>query len=164
MAHHTLLTSRIPGNFACKEGVAATLYRFFASTLTRHFLEAWSRSFPQTIYGAMPRKSARDAALTLELAVERSLLESSQLLGFSIDLSRFFNVIPRSPMQFLLGILGVPAPIVTFWSNFLARADRLPSVAGHLGAAIPACTGVPDKKQPVSEDGILQSHYRHVYR
>ena len=124
--------------------VYSTLYRFFASTITRQVLAAWSATFPATIYGAMPRKSARDAALTLELAVEKSHLDLSRLLGFSVDLSRFFNMIPRCPMQFLLGLLGVPASVVTLWGNFLDRADRLPSVAGHLGAAIPSCTGVPE--------------------
>ena len=124
--------------------VFSTLYRFFASTITKSILQKWSEWFPKNVFGAMPGKSARDAALDVELHVERGLLNAATVLGFSVDLSRFFNAIPRAPMLYLLAHLGVPLQFVTVWTNFLASADRYPSIQGHLGAAVPSTTGAPE--------------------
>ena len=124
--------------------IFATLYRFFASAVSRQVLQHWGSSFPSSIYGALPGRSARDAALSLELEVEKSLTSNLSVLGFSVDLSRFFNLLPRPPTQFLLGLLGVPTSVVTVWSNFLRCADRYPCTGGSLGASVPASTGVPE--------------------
>ena len=131
--------------FECRPiTVFATIYRFFASTIVRLVLDRWSQWMPATIYGAMPGRSARDAALHLESEIEHALLTGQARLGFSVDLSRFFNLIPRAPVQFLLGMLGVPTSIVRVWSNFLQCNLRYPSVGGHLGAGVPSSTGVPE--------------------
>ena len=129
---------------SCVPKVFSTLYRFFASGLACALLQSWARVMPFNIYGALPGRSSRDAALALGLQVESALDVAEPLQGYSIDLSRFFNTVPRAPTLFLMHHLGAPASLLRMWGGFLQRSFRHPVLNGHYGAAVPSSKGIPE--------------------
>ena len=124
--------------------VYSALWRLFASGLSKAVLQDWTQWFAVGVMGAMPHRSSRDASLTLELTVESCLRDAVEALGFAVDLSRFFNLLPRAPLFFLLHHLQVPEPLLHVWETFLGRADRFPNIGSHMGVGIPAGNGVPE--------------------
>ena len=122
--------------------VCATIYRLFATTVTRQVLGQWAAWLPEGLKGSVPGRSSRDTALNVELDVEHALRANQPLMGFSIDLKKFFNKIPRPPVLFLLSVMGVPDDILTVWSSFLDKGDRVPLLGGHHGVPIPSSNGV----------------------
>ena len=122
--------------------VCATIYRLFATVITRQVLDQWAKWLPEGLKGAIPGRSSRDTALGIELAVEQALLRKASLMGLSLDLKKFFNKIPRPPILFLLSHMGLPDTILSVWGDFLERGFRLPSIRGHLGVPIPSMNGV----------------------
>ena len=121
--------------------VCATIYRLFATTVTRQVLRQWACWLPPGLKGAIPGRSSRDSAICVELQVEQALRSRSSLMGFSVDLQKFFNKIPRAPTLFLLSHMGLPSNVLQVWSRFLVQGDRLPSIGGHLGVPIPSSNG-----------------------
>ena len=99
---------------------------------------------PTGLMGAMPQRSCRDSALDLELQLEEALGSNIPLMGFAVGLHRFFNLLPRAPIFFMLHHLRVPEAIMQVWDHFLQKADRHPSIQQHLGVAIPSTNGVPE--------------------
>ena len=122
--------------------VCATIYRLFATVITRQVLEQWAEWLPEGLKGAIPGRSSRDTALGIELSVEQALLRKASLMGLSLDLKKFFNKIPRPPILFLLSHMGLPDAVLSVWGDFLQRGFRLPSIRGHLGVPIPSTNGV----------------------
>ena len=124
--------------------VLSTVYRLFASAITRELLAQWSRHLPSGIYGALPGRASRDAALNMELRIEDALDASSSLQGLSLDLSKYFNTIPRAPAIFLLTHLGTPPDVASLWHQFLGDVERHPLINGHCGSSIPSTAGLPE--------------------
>ena len=122
----------------------SSLYRFYSCAIARAVLAQWATCLPSGIYGALPGRSARDAALALELKVEEALLSEVRLQGLSVDLRQFFNTVPRAPAIYLMAHLGMPADVLTVWHNFLDDAHRHPVINGHYGFAILSSTGIPE--------------------
>ena len=124
--------------------VFANLYRMWASGVAKAILQNWATWLPDGVKGSIPGRSVRDLSLSLECRVERSLLERSTLAGFSIDIIKCFNQLPRLPLRFLLGHLQVPEPVLHAWFDFLDSCQRLPVFLGGLGSPIMSTTGMPE--------------------
>ena len=124
--------------------VFANLYRLWASGVAKAILQHWASWLPEGVKGSIPGRSVRDLSLSLECRIERSLVERLPLAGFSIDIIKCFNQVPRLPLRFLLGHLQVPEPVLHAWFDFLESCQRLPVFLGGLGAPIMSTTGMPE--------------------
>ena len=124
--------------------VFANLYRMWASGVAKAILQHWASWLPAGVKGSIPGRSVRDLSLSLECRIERSLVERLPLAGFSIDIIKCFNQVPRLPMRFLLGHLQIPEPVLHAWFDFLESCQRLPVFLGGLGAPIMSTTGMPE--------------------
>ena len=124
--------------------VFATLYRFWSSTMCTALLRQWARWLPEGVMGCVPGRSVRDLSLQIELQVERSHLLKSPFGGFSIDIIKCFNQLPRLPLRFLLGHLQVPEEVLVPWFDLLDHCHRLPVFLGSIGVPLTSTTGMPE--------------------
>ena len=138
--------------------ILATSYRLWAGVAARGILCNWSTWFPDHIFGCLPGRSSRDLSLSLECLIERARLEQSPLLGFSIDIVKAFNNLPRLPLRALLEHLQVPPDIVETWFAFLDCVLRHPTFHNDLGVGLMSTTGAPEG-DPLSVIGMLALCY-----
>eukprot|EP00439_Symbiodinium_sp_Y106_P047455 s3639_g6.t1 len=124
--------------------VFSNLYRFWASTCARAVLRHWSTWLPASVSGSVPGRSARDVSMCIECHVEQALLRHEPLAGFSLDIIKCFNQVPRAPMRQLLLHLGLPAALVETWMSFLASITRHTVFHESLGLPIGSTTGLPE--------------------
>ena len=124
--------------------VFSNLYRFWASTCARAVLRNWSTWLPASVSGSVPGRSARDVSMCIECHVEQALLRHEPLAGFSLDIIKCFNQVPRAPMRQLLLHLGLPAALVETWMSFLASITRHTVFHESLGLPIGSTTGLPE--------------------
>ena len=91
------------------------------------------------------RLSAREISeghLLVELRVEQALHAAEDLLGFSLDLTKYYNFIPRAPGLWLMQMLGCPSKPLQLWGQCLQNFERLPRFHAHLRVALPSQNGV----------------------
>ena len=124
--------------------IFATLCRLWASTTAKSILRHWSKWMPWEVRGCLPNREARDISFALECLVEQALYNKQALTGFSIDIVKCFNQIPRLPLRKLLSHLGMPGHVLSLWFDFLAKTERCPSFHGCMGTGLPSTTGVPE--------------------
>ena len=124
--------------------IFGTTYRLWSSILARQILAQWAAWLPFEVAGGVPLRNVRDISYCIQALVEESLASSQPLAGFSIDLVRCFNHLPRAPIGALLKHLGVDAHLVAMWLNFLSVAQRSAMLAGSLCSPFGASTGVPE--------------------
>ena len=149
LARATVSTlAKVPQPLGMQHGrpitVFANLYRLWASGVAKAVLEHWSHWLPRGVMGSVPGRSVRDLSLALECQIELHLLASTPFAGFSIDVVKCFNQLPRVPLRFLLAHLGFPEPVLHAWFDWLDCCHRLPVFNGSIGPPVLSCTGMPE--------------------
>ena len=124
--------------------IFATLYRLWASVAAQTILRHWSRWLPWSVRGSLPQREARDISYALEAMIESALSRNEPLAGFSVDIVKCFNQLPRLPLRRLLSHLGFPSEVLALSFDFLARTERAPCFLGSLGPGLSSTTGVPE--------------------
>ena len=126
--------------------VLATLYRVWSSALARALLQQWSVWLPSGIRGSLPHRGPRrDISLAVELQVERAIRAKQGIAGFSVDIIKYFNHIPRAPAACVLQMMGCPTDALQVWISALSCIERLPKFGKHYGAALPSTCGAPEE-------------------
>ncbi|CAE7631403.1 unnamed protein product, partial [Symbiodinium sp. CCMP2456] len=124
--------------------VFSTLYRVWASVVTREILQAWSQTFPPAVMGSMPGKACRDLSYRQQHWIERALLTGTPRHGFSLDIIKCFNQLGWPAIEGLLVRLGVPGPVVHFWIDCLRKLRRHTSFLGDLSKGTKCFNGAPE--------------------
>ena len=124
--------------------VLSTIYRLWSSVAARAILRKWASWLPISVCGSIPNRSSRDVAYVIEAQVEKALLSKQPKHGFSLDIIKCFNQLPRVPLEHLLKHLHFPEHILTMWMDFLKRLERRSVFHGDLGFPFPSTTGVPE--------------------
>ena len=124
--------------------IFSTLYRIWASVVTRQILKQWQVQFPAAVAGSMPHRSCRDLSYAQQHKIECALVFSHRRLGASIDLVKCFNQIPWQPAIHLLVALGVPAGIASFWVDCLGKLRRHACFCGDFGPGLQCWNGAPE--------------------
>ena len=106
--------------------IYASIYRLWSSIAARAVLQQWSLWLPEPVSGCVPGRSVQDISYFLQAQIEVSLLEKTPLGGFSLDIIKAFNHVPRAPALQLLRWLGVPREVVNLWQDFLSKSQRCP--------------------------------------
>ena len=124
--------------------IFSTLYRLWASVAAQSILRHWAAWMPWGVRGSLPNRDARDISYTLECLIEKALAEKTPLAGFSIDIVKCFNQLPRLPLRKLLSHLGFREEVLQLWFQLSACVERAPAFLGSLGSGLPSTTGVPE--------------------
>ncbi|CAE7355188.1 unnamed protein product [Symbiodinium sp. CCMP2592] len=124
--------------------VYATVYRLWSSVAARAILQQWATWMPESVRGCLPGRGAREVSLVIQVMLESALLTGQAMGGFSLDIVKCFNQIPRQPLRQLLQHLHVPSDILEIWFQFLECNTRFALFHGDLGTPIASTTGVPE--------------------
>ena len=84
------------------------LWRLWAGILARQLLQAWACAKIPGVHGALPGWSVSDACMRIQLAIESAHETSAPIAGFTLDLIKAFNGLPRRPALRTLKKLGCP--------------------------------------------------------
>ena len=124
--------------------VFACTYRLWASLVAKQILSSWSTWLPEAVAGCVPHRSVQDISYFLQAEIEAALCSGEPKGGFSLDIIKAFNNVPRAPVIALLQHLGVPQSVACLWQDFLGKAQRCAEFLGGLGSPFGATTGVPE--------------------
>ena len=124
--------------------ILSVLVRMASKLVADQVLKQLSLWLPSGISGGLPNKGVKDLSLLQQFAIEKALHSSSTLGGFTLDLSKAFNRIPRKPLKFLFQAFGIPSEATDFWFANLEHLVRLPQCKGTLGPEIASSAGIPE--------------------
>ena len=124
--------------------VLSALYRCWGSLVATQLLKAWATFLPAGICGGVPGRSSHDLSYQLQHALEVAYLSGEELTGFTLDLTKCFNLLPRCPMIRLIRHLGCPPDLAEFWGRCLGRMQRHTVFHGDTSCGIPSTTGLPE--------------------
>ena len=99
---------------------------------------------PPTALGFLPGRETTDFWWQLETMIELACLGDSDFCGYSTDLEKAFNALPRYPIMAIAAQLGFPRSILLPWSKFLAGLSRHFIVRRHVGPAVCSSSGFPE--------------------
>ena len=103
--------------------IMSTLWRLCARVLTLQLLAQWGQLLPSSILAFLPGRSSLDLGYWLLHSVEEALLTDTAVSGFTLDLQKAVNNLPRLPCLELLRRMGVPSSAVEFWHKSLSKAS-----------------------------------------
>ena len=124
--------------------VTSLLWRWWASTLARQVLAKWANTLPPSVKGGVPNSSVQDLAMQTHLAIERAHAGGTPIAGFTLDITKCFNCIPRRPTGMLFSRLGIPENLIKIWYGSLKRLTRVIDIGGNLSQPLWATTGLPE--------------------
>ena len=135
-----------PGNKLGADGyrpivLFSLIYRTWSGIRARGLLQWLEGIMQHEACGFLPGHEAAELWYSLEAAVEVAVQGSEDLCGFSTDLVKCFNNIPRRPVFQLARRLGVPACILVPWQDFLDRVRRRFKIRDHVGEPIMSTSG-----------------------
>ena len=139
------------------------LYRLWAMASSRATL-ATLASFASThTYGFVPSKRTSDLWFLLQAAIEASGGGDDPIAGYNLDLVRCFNCLPRQPLFFVVGRLGMGEGTLCGWKQALIQLERRFQIGNNIGPPHRSTTGYPEG-DPLSCTAmlsfcILMEHY-----
>ena len=124
--------------------IMALIYRLWCRVFTSQVLFAWQSTLPGGITGCVPKRGAETAAYEMQWTIEACLSADQQLVGFSLDIIKCFNGLPRCPVGALLVSLGLPAELIHMWQLSIAKLRRCFHVRNSISPPMPSTTGIPE--------------------
>ncbi|CAE7270136.1 aquIMA [Symbiodinium sp. CCMP2592] len=79
---------------------------------------------PDTALGFMPHKEASQFWWILEAQIELACQQDQSMVGFSTDVVKAFNALPRQPVFALAEWIGLPTTLLQPWQAFLTGLER----------------------------------------
>ena len=99
MRSRTLLFAKKERPASISDGRPITILGYIARLTSKlisdQILRQWSESWPVVISGGLPRRSARDLCLMQQLQIEHAKSNHTAWGGWTMDLVKAFNLIPR---------------------------------------------------------------------
>ena len=120
------------------------VYRTWSGIRARQVLRWVSSRMPETALGFMPNREASQFWWLLEARIELACQCDLPLVGYSTDVVKAFNVLPRSPVFEVSEWLGLPPTLTTPWKAFLNGLERRFLIRQAVGAPIRSTCGFPE--------------------
>ena len=124
--------------------ILATLTRLASKILADQLLRQLADRLPWQISGGLPQRGTKDLMMQQQYMIEQAVTQKSELCGYTLDLSKAFNKIPRYPLKAIFRRFRVPQVVIHYWFESLKHLVRYPHVKGTLGACVAASSGVPE--------------------
>ena len=138
--------------------IYSLLFRIWAKVASRRLLLQWKMALPTAIVGGIPGRSCAQLSLVTALKHEQGIRLSSDIGGFSLDITKCFNALPRLPALHLLRKGGFGVTQSTLWSKSLAKMCRSACFMGTNSVVSPATTGLPEG-DPIAVCAIVMFGY-----
>lgn len=124
--------------------IFSVIYRTWSSIRARKLLLHLLEWAPATCHGSLPKRSATQMWLGLQLEMEAASQENREVSGCVLDIVKCFNHLPRIPVFGILKKLGAPQNVMLPWARAVVKMQRRFSVRGAVGNGILSTTGFPE--------------------
>ena len=112
--------------------ILSVLCRLASKIIADQLLSQLAVKLPPQISGGLPRRGVKDLSLLQHFQIEKALCDGRELGGFTLDLVKAFNKIPRAPLKLLFKKFGIPEIVSQYWFSSLANLTRYPQALGSL--------------------------------
>ena len=99
---------------------------------------------PPSALGFMPQREASQFWYLLEAQVELACQQDTPYLGFSTDVIKAFNVLPRDPVLETASWIGFPDNLIRPWAAFLHGLERRFLIRNCVGEHVRSNCGFPE--------------------
>ena len=130
------------------------IYRAWAGLRAKQTLLALSNLVDPDSLGFLPNREATELWFILQSQIELSLQGQSPLAGFSSDIVKAFNNLPRFPLLRIASRIGFPPNLISPWRAFLSGFSRRFKVRDALSPGVSSSSGFPEG-DPLSPIGML---------
>ena len=144
----TVLLSKVSQPDKIQHGRPITIFGVLFRLITRHIarqlLSHWKKYIPKEIAGGIPGTGVQDISMAQQAQLETNLHDKLPHSGFTLDLIKAFNLVPRRAVMHIMVHYGAPRNLILFWINCLAKATRRVQLDHFLDEPFCATTGVPE--------------------
>ena len=121
--------------------ILSLVYRTWSSLSSREALRFISTLAPDMIFGNLPGATASSLCFRVQTLVEQAGYGGQQQLGFSADLVKAFNHLPRIPVLAAARVIGLDRCLLEAWAGALHGLERRFRIRSSTGPAIRSVTG-----------------------
>ena len=118
--------------------------RLSSKIIADQCLAAWGKTWDPQIAGGLPFRSVKDITIQQQFLLEQAHNTNVPQGGFTLDLVKASNLIPRQMAKRHLVHMGVPLACVNSWICSLNDMGRILQIKGSCGQPMPSTTGVPE--------------------
>ena len=124
--------------------ILSVLARLASKVIADQALTQLASQVPPEISGGMPKRGVRDLSLDQHFKIEKAIHSQDDFGGFTLDLVKAFNCIPRAPLRELFVRIGFDSNVIDYWFKSLAKLTRFPQCMGSLGTPMRSTSGIPE--------------------
>ena len=118
--------------------------RLTSKLIADQLLASWAKTWSPQIAGGLPFRAVKDITIQQQFLLEKAHQSGQAYGGFTLDLVKAFNLIPRQVALRLLVVWGAPQRAVQFWIRSLNNMSRFLQIRGCCGPVSSATTGTPE--------------------
>ena len=119
-------------------------YRAWSGLRARQLLRLLVKRMPDSALGFMPQREASQFWYVLEAQIELACQQDLPFMGFSTDVIKAFNVLPREPVLQVASWIGFPGDLLRAWASFLHGLERRFLIRDSVGAPVGSHCGFPE--------------------
>lgn len=120
------------------------LPRLASKLIADQLLDAWSQSWDPGIAGGLPFRAVKDITIQQQFLMEKAHATNRPIGGFTLDLVKAFNLIPRQVVRHLLTHFGASDQAISFWIRSLNKMKRMLQIHSKFSPAVASTTGAPE--------------------
>ena len=147
IARVILLAKRTPA-LSITDGRPITILGYISRLTSKivadQLLAHWAQTWPSAISGGLPFRGVQDITFLQQFKIEQAKKRAQPWRGFTLDLIKAFNLLPRRVLYHLLIHHGAPPEAIDFWFINLRRLTRRLQIRGNIGPPMSMTTGVPE--------------------
>ncbi len=148
MKARTVLLAKIPEPLGMQHTrpitILSTIVRLVSKICANQLLSQLGQVLPVQISGGLPHRGSKDLSLQQQFAIEKALTNTTGMGGYTMDLVKAFNLIPRWPLKQLFLRIGIPEIVISFWFGNLSKLTRYPQIGVALGSPMESTCGIPE--------------------
>lgn len=107
-------------------------------------LNSWGDRWDPKIAGGLPFRAVKDISMQQQHLIEQAHKTNSHYDGFTLDLVKAFNTIPRQLAKHLLVEWGAPEDAVGLWIRSLNNMSRMLQIKNQCSQPVRSTTGAPE--------------------
>ena len=113
---------------------------------SKRLLQHMSAHMPTYVTGFLQGsgRGAKEASYRTQSLIETHRASNTPCAGFTLDLKKCYNLIPRKPLEGLMTRVGVPPEITKKWLQGLGIFRRRWEVTSNVGNPGTSTTGIPE--------------------
>lgn len=148
MLARIILLAKIPSPQTFSDGRPVTILgylpRLASKLVADQLLDAWGKSWNPAIAGGLPFRAVKDITIQQQFLIEKAHALNQPIGGFTLDLVKAFNMIPRQVAKHLLIHFGASEQAISFWIRSLNKMQRMLQIRSKFSAAHFSATGAPE--------------------